>query len=453
MFLFILFFISPVFAEAVTCDDSNLDNKSDQELQAINDQCEKDKAALNVSLVNTQKQSATLKTGIADLTANINKTLLDIKAKTVKIKQLGDSVVVKTQYIGQLSNRMDDIKKSISKMLRDTFAIEDNSIVEVLLSSENLSNFFIDTDNYASINVKLKQLTDELMGVKQTSEKEKKALQDQQTAQEKLKFEQEKAKAQAENLKKEKQDVLTISKGQEALYQKAIADKIKLQTQIRNKLYRTAGGIEISFGDALKLIQPYESTVGISSALVLAVLFQESAVDNTIGKNIGKCTYNQVILVSTNYCVRGETIMSETQKPYYLSIMSNLGLNPNTSPVSCAICSDGGHGGAIGPAQFMPLTWDGIAKRVSSIIGVFYPSPFNNLDSFTASAVLLKDNQTRCKTAFTKKNDIWSCSASKYYGGLSLSGSKLTNSMYYGYGSSVLKRALQFEKDIATLSL
>jgi hypothetical protein len=145
--------------------------------------------------------------------------------------------------------------------------------------------------------------------------------------------------------------------------------------------------------------------------------------------------------------------MSDTQKPYYLEIMSNIGLNADTSPVSCAICRDGNYGGAMGPAQFMPETWTGIVKRVSNIIGVSYPSPFENSAAFTASAVLLKDNQDRCKSAFTKRNDIWACAASKYYGGLNLKGSKLTNFMYYGYGSSVLKRALQFEKDIDTLNL
>ena len=444
----IFLFLCPLLVVAVTCDDTNLDSKTDQELQAINDQCEKDKAALSASLADTQKQSATLQTGIANLTNNINKTQLDIKAKSVKIKQLGDSVVVKTKYIVQLSDRMNNIKNSIGKMLRDTYSMDDSTVIDMLLSSDNLSNFFINNDNYATINQKLQALTEELTGVKKTSEQEKQALLNQQVAQEKLKFEQEQVKAQAENLKKEKQTILTVSKGQEALYQKAIADKIKLQTQIRNKLYRTAGGEEISFGDALKIIQPYESTIGVSSALVLAVLFQESAVDSTIGKNIGKCTYNQV-----SSCSGGNTVMSETQKPYYLEIMSNLGLNANTSPVSCPICRDGSYGGAMGPAQFMPLTWDAITQKVSNIIGGAYPSPFENLAAFTASALLLKDNQTRCKTAFSKRNDIWSCSAAKYYGGLGLAGTKLSNSMHYGYGASVLNRALQFEKDIATLNL
>ena len=448
MVVCILLFLSPVIAGAVTCDDSSLDGKSDQELQAIYDQCTQDAANLKIGLGNTQKQSATLATGIADLTKNINKTQLDIKAKSAKIKQLGDSVVVKTKYIEQLSDRMQNIKDSLGKIIRDTYAMDDSSIITVLLSSENLSSFFADVDSYASINLKLQQLTEELTGVKQTSEKEKKNLQDQQNAQEKLKYEQEQAKTKAENLKKEKQTILTLSKGQEVLYQKAIADKEKLQNQIRNKLYKTASGEEISFGDALKIIQPYESTIGISSALTLAVLFQESAIDSTIGKNIGKCTYNQV-----SSCVAGKTVMSETQKPVFLSIMNNLGLNPNTTPISCAICRDGSYGGAMGPAQFMPVTWDGIASRISNIIGIAYPSPFENLAAFTASAVLLKDNQTRCKTAFIKRNDLWSCSAAKYYGGLSLAGSKLSSSMRYGYGASVLSRALQFEKDIATLNL
>jgi peptidoglycan hydrolase CwlO-like protein len=442
-----LLFLAPSVAGAVICD-SNLDGKSDQELQAISAQCDADLADLNTKFSTTKQFSSELEKGISDLNYNIKKIQLEIKAKNAKIKQLGDNIVVKEKYIDKLSDRMDNIKKSIGKMLRDTYLMDDASIVNILLSSENLSKFFIDTDSYATINGKLQALIEELSGVKKTSETEKKDLETKQANEAKLKYEQEQAKKKTEGYKTEKQAILSITKNKEAEYKQLIAEKEKLKNQIRNKLYRTAGGVEISFGDALKLIQPYESTIGVNSALVLAVLFQESAIDNTIGKNIGKCTYNQA-----SSCVSGRTVMSESQKSSYLSIMSNIGLNPNTTPISCAICRDGSYGGAMGPAQFMPITWDGIAKRVSDIIGVTYPSPFENRAAFTASAVLLKDNQDRCKTAFSKRNDIWACAASKYYGGLSLKGSKLANFMRYGYGSSVLKRALQFEKDIDTLSL
>lgn len=447
--IFSVSFVSTkAFADVVCDPNQNLDGKTPIELAAISAQCDKDLATTQATLYDNQKQQTTIKQGIADLTATINKSQAVINTKTAQIKVLGQNIVEKTKYIGQLSDRMDNIKKSISKMLRDNNMLDNTSIMDVLLSNQDLSNFFVDADNYATINSKLHDLIQELNGVKKTSENEKTDLESKKAQQEKLKYEEVQAKTLSENYKKAKQQILDITINQESTYKKIIADKEKLKNQIRNRLYRTTGGEEISFGDALKIVQPYESTIGISSALVLAVLFQESAVDSTIGKNIGKCTYNQ-----PSACIYGKTVMSDTQKPYYLNIMSNLGMDANTTPISCAICRDGNYGGAMGPAQFMPLTWDGISKRVSSIIGISYPSPFENKAAFAASAVLLRDNQNRCQTAFTKKSDLWSCSAAKYYGGLSLSGTKLRNSMNYGYGAAVLTRALQFEKDIATLSL
>ncbi|MCX6717670.1 MAG: hypothetical protein NTU76_03285 [Candidatus Taylorbacteria bacterium] len=450
--IFILLFLSPVIAGAVVCD-SNLDGKSDQELQDISAQCDADLVILNSNLKKKKKSSSELEKGIAELNYNIAKIKLEIKAKNAKIKQLGENIVVKNEYIGELSDRMENIKKSVAKMMRDSYSIDNVSLVEMFLSNDSLSTFLKDVDDYSSINLKLQELTGELSDVKNLSEKEKKDLETKQTQEAKLKYEQEQAKKATETYKAEKQDLLSITKNKEAEYKKLIAEKEKLKAQVGNKLYKLPGGQEISLRDALKLIQPYESTIGVSPALILAVLSKESSMNSIIGANIGKCTYNQVISVTKNHCVKGETVMSETQKPIYLSMMSNLGLNPDTSPVSCAICSDGGHGGAMGPAQFMPQTWAGVAKRVASIIGVSYSSPFENKAAFTAAAVLLKDNQDRCNTTFTKRNDIWACSAAKYYGGLMLKDRRLTNSMYglngdSGYGADVLRRALLIEKDI-----
>ncbi len=443
-----LFFLSLMYTEvyAVSCGDS-VDGKTDKQLQAILDQCDVEILEQKKILENTQKQSSELEKAIGEINYNINKTELEIKARNAKIKQLGENIVAKKEYIGELSVRMSEIKKSISKMIKDSYDIGNISIVETVLSSEDISDLFKDIDDYSSINKRLRDLIGELTGVKKDSESEKKNLEDRKIQEEKLKYEQDVEKRKLENYKKEKQELLKFSKGQESLYQASISEKEKQKNQIRSRMFKTVGGQEISFGDALKLIQPYESSIGVSSALVLAVLFQESAVDNTIGKNIGRCTYNQV-----SSCVVGKTVMSDTQKPAFLSIMSNLGLDPDKTPISCAICRDGNYGGAMGPAQFMPETWNAISLRVAKILSIKYPSPFENLHAFTASAVLLRDNQDRCKTAFTKKSDIWACSASKYYGGLYLMGSRLTNYMYYGYGASVAKRALQFEKDIDLLN-
>ncbi len=450
-------FFAPIFCQpihAVTCD-ANIDGKSDAELQAISDQCDADIAAQQVVLGETKKQSATLKQGIAELTAKIKKAKLEINANAAKITKLGKSIVVKTQVIGQLTNRMDTIKKTVSKLLRDQYATEQVSGIEVLLSSQNLSAFFTDVDNNATIKSKLHDLIGELTNTQVKTKEQKKDLETQKTQQEKLKFEQETAKKQSENLQKEKKDTLIISKGKEAEYQKMIATLEGKKNAIRNRLFKTVGGEVLTFGDALKVIQPYESTVGVSAALVLAVLTQESSVDALIGKNIGKCFYNQSASNNNN------SVMSPSQIPSFLAIMSEIGLNPSTTPVSCPIYSDGSYGGAMGPAQFMPKTWwdvdagIGYKSRVGTVIGSSVPSPFNNREAFVGTALYLKDAQSICMNSYSKTSDIWACAASKYYGGLALKGSRLKSYMYgtYGYGHQVAVRAAQFQNDIDTLNL
>lgn len=447
-FVYIVFFSAPLIVNAVTCD-SNLDGKTDQELQAISAQCDADITSLNNQYNSTKQYSSQLEQGLAEINYNISKIQLEIEDQKVQMKQLNESIDSKTQYIGQLSDRMSDIKDSIGKMLQDSYSMDNASIIDVLLSTQNLSEFFSDTYNYASINAKLQALTLQLQSTQKTSENEKTDLKNQQSQVSKLEFEQEQAKQSTENYKSEQQSLLSLTQNAEAEYSELIAEKEKLKNEIRDKLYKTASGEEISFGDALKLIQPYESDIGVNSALILAVLFQESSMGTTIGNNIGECYYNQPSTCSPD----DGDVMSATQQPYFLSITSSLNLNPNITPVSCPICDDGDYGGAMGPAQFMPLTWNGISSEVSGIIGVANPSPFNNLDAFVASGVLLKENQDRCDTAFKKQSDIWACTAAKYYGGLALKGTKLTTSMYHGYGAAVLVRAQQFQKDINTLSL
>ena len=42
-------------------------------------------------------------------------------------------------------------------------------------------------------------------------------------------------------------------------------------------------------------------------------------------------------------------------------------MNPETTPVSCPIASDGAYGGAMGPAQFMPTTWELYKKELEKL--------------------------------------------------------------------------------------
>ncbi|MFZ2038425.1 MAG: hypothetical protein WAV11_00595 [Minisyncoccia bacterium] len=451
LFVSIICFL-PTISRAEVCT-SDTAGKNRSQLEAILAQCEAEISQQKVILDSTKKQSSLLERTIAETNYKIKVSELEIKARNIKIKQLGDNIYAKSEEITNLNDKIEEIKNSVSNLIRESSTLEQYTMPEILLSNSNLSEFFSDFNNYSVISKNLRELAIQLRDLKLTNEKNKQDLESRQSQEEIMKFDQEKEKRLSENYKAEKQNLLKYTKGQESLYEKSIAQKEAVRNEIRNRIFRTVGGNEMTFGEAVRLLEPYESSIGVDIALILAVLSQESGINGIIGKNIGKCTYNQT---AKN---KAGTVMSDTQKPSFLSLMKELEMDPNITPVSCPIYSDGQYGGALGPAQFMPSTWwdvinkTGYKLRIGKIVGSSTPSPFTNRDAFVGTGLYLKDAQTICKTAFSKTFDIWGCSASKYYGGLSLKGSRLTNFMYskFGYGYQVAVRATQFRKDIDLL--
>ena len=156
--------------------------------------------------------------------------------------------------------------------------------------------------------------------------------------------------------------------------------------------------------------------------------------------------------------------------PEFLAITSQLGLNPETLKVSAA--PSYGWGGAMGPAQFIPSTWacyggfintttgscgkgtDGTyagpwqysaAKdRIAKLAG--HPgtpsNPFNNLDAFTATALLMADNGATAQTFSADRT-----AALRYFAGWG----NASNPAYAFYGDDVMAFYEQFQSDINTL--
>jgi hypothetical protein len=453
VFLFIsIFCFLPAISFAEVCT-SDIEGMNRSQLEAILAECEIEISQQKVILDSTQKQSTLLEQTIAETDYKIKVSELEIKARNIKIKQLGDNIFEKSEEISNQADKIEQIKNSVSSLIRDSSTLEQNSMPEILLSDSNLSDFLSDYNNYSVISKNLREISAQLYSLKSVNEKNKQDLEANQTQEEKMKFEQESEKRKSENYKAEKQDLLKYTKDQESLYEKSIAQKEVVRNEIRNRIFRTVGGNEMTFGEAVKLIEPYESSIGVDTALTLAILSQESGNNGIIGKNIGKCTYNQP---AQN---KDGTVMATAQTPSFLAIMRELDMDPNTTPVSCPIYTDGQYGGALGSAQFLPNTWwnvtakTGYKNRIGKIVGSTVPSPFTNRDAFIGTGLYLKDSQDICQTAFSKTFDIWACSASKYYGGLSLKGSRLLSFMRsrYGYGSQVAAAAVQFRKDIDLL--
>jgi membrane-bound lytic murein transglycosylase B len=235
-----------------------------------------------------------------------------------------------------------------------------------------------------------------------------------------------------------------VTKGQESAYQIIIQSKQKTAAQIRAELFALAGGSgAISLPVAITLAKQAGAATGVRPALILAILKQET----DLGKNVGQC-------LLTNSPNKGDGKGKNTGTPFagvmkptrdvdpFLQITAALGIDPLSQPVSCP--PSYGYGGAMGPAQFIASTWVIYQSRISSLAG--HPgtqaNPWNNLDAFTATALLMADNGATAKT-----RDAERTAALRYFAGWG----NASNPAYAFYGDGVMGFVDQFQSDIDTL--
>ena len=121
--------------------------------------------------------------------------------------------------------------------------------------------------------------------------------------------------------------------------------------------------------------------------------------------------------------------------PPFLEITNALGFNAFQTAVSCPIAGVAGYGGAMGPAQFIPSTWQLFASRLESILG-HYANPWSPKDAFMASGIYLTD-----LGAVGTSTSAQSKAACSYYG---------TRSSSCSYSKSVqkLKASIQANIDL-----
>ncbi len=399
-----------------------------------------------------QQERRSLERDLDLIDAEITQAELGIEARDLAIAQLSSQIGDKEAVIEILNDRLVKQRASLAELLRQTDSYDDYSLAEVFLSNENLSDFFADADRFASVKASLNESLSALHEIKQDTEYQKSSLEDKQLQEAEMKRVQELEKMTIEEREDAKQQILTQTKGQEALYQQILETQQKTAAQLRAQLFELlGGGGPIPFPTAVQLAQTAGSLTGVPAALILAILEQESS----YGSNIGSCTMGSV--------TAGRDVMHpDRDKPVFLAMAAALGFDAANQQVSCPLTrSDGtriGWGGAMGPSQFIPSTWaiyGGFVNSggtwtyvqsqdaIRSLLRKSSPSsPFTNQDAFVATALLLRDNGANGNYSADR------LAALRYYAGWG--GASNPENAFYGDG--VMRRKARLEGEIKTLT-
>lgn len=381
--------------------------------------------------LNTQKgQSVSLSRDIAILTTQIKKAKLNIAAKNIVIKQLGGEINQKNKTIQTLTSKIETEKESLAQLLRKDREIDNMPILMLIISQNKISDAYGDIDKFASLKKSIKISVDEIKGVKTQTETQKKDLEIKKNQQIDIKAQLVSEQRTVEVSESQKKQLLSISKNKEKAYQKILADKAARRAEILAMLFNLRDVSAIPFGKALEYAKAAEKATGIRPAFLLAILTQES----NLGTDQGSC-YVTDMNTGAGLSSRSGKHIANVMKPgrdtpAFLNITSNLGRDPYKTLVSCPI-GGYGYGGAMGPAQFIPSTWQGLKLRLNKLLGITTPDPWYPRDAFMASAIFLTDLGARNGSVTSEKT-----AACRYYAG----GSRCT-SVSSPYGASVMRKA------------
>ncbi|MCX8513539.1 MAG: hypothetical protein ORN26_00505 [Candidatus Pacebacteria bacterium] len=290
-------------------------------------------------IVAKQQEQVSLKRDISLLDLNIKDTSTKIKITDNNIKGLSYNITDKNQKIKTISEKIEEDRKEISSLIRTLSYKEYNNVS--LLANKSVSDILDNSYNQYVLQSRLYQILLDYQNNKQTLVAVKAALESDKNKQEKLKSDQTVLKRQAELNKTTKNQVLTVTKGQEAKYRTLLAQTQAQIDTIRTRLFGLRDIKSISFGQAYDYAKVAAANTGVRPALILAILQQESA----LGANVGSCfvtDFNTGSGVTKAGAPRNKVMNPSRDVPPFIKITSSLGLDAKSTVVSCPIPSAGG---------------------------------------------------------------------------------------------------------------
>jgi len=411
-----IFDLNGKIANAQSIEDTKAELR--EQLQSV--QAEID--AYREEIKSASQTEQTITQQVNTLGNKIKKINLEISTLQSAINEAKNRIDIIARTTNQIEKDIGEERNILSRSLRLVYENDGSNYIEIFFRKERLSEVFSDVKALEEIQESILSSLNQIRDLKKRLEEEKVALEDRQEELFGLKKAQEIQSTDLKSTKNQQERLLAQTQSQKnQLISKVEVSQATLE-EIRNQLYQLEGlGVSLTFGAALQYAQAATAKTGVRAAMLLAMLKKESE----WGINVGKGTWRED--------------MHTRDQDAFLQITAELGLDPDTTPVSKK--PSYGWGGAMGPAQFLPNTWLAYKDEIARFTGHNPPNPWDIGDAFMACAIKLREAGANAQTYDAE----WK--AAQIY----FAGRRWNNPYYYFYGDSVMELAEQFQKQIDIL--
>ncbi len=422
IFVFLLLALAmPFLIQAASIDDlkQDLENQIKQKEQEINQH--------QNNINQNQQKAKTLENDIDILEGQINQIRAEIGQVDLMIQKSTLNIQGIDSQIYDLESRVNEKKDLLGEYLRTMARYDQESLLEVILKNNKFSDFFDELNALETVQEQIQSILAAIQVIKNELQGQKDELESEREEQNRLKSFQLVQKRGVEGKQWQKEDLLDKTKGEEQRYQQLIQGAESDIAYIKEQL-SLLERYNLTLNEAVEHAIFAATKTGVRPAYLLGVLEAESR----LGLNVGTGTYQKDMY----QCYRslGYITRANKEKAAFLQITKELGLDPNTQPVSAEPWY--GCGGAMGVAQFMPTTWMAYRDQVAALTGNNPPSPWSHKDAFMAAAIKLSQGGADQRTEIGERTAY-----AKYLGG-----SRYKKWIYHSVTNYVIKLANNFQQ-------
>lgn len=364
---------TPVQAEETTTDHLNKNQEEliskEQELQELEKKIEelkgKERTATNQAEL-AAEQVAKVSRRLQTTELQLDRTLLTMSLNREESQKI-------SQQVEDLQEQISQLRAQLRATIRSMYQHDQVSIIDLILTSENLGTVISEQRTYHELQKRTMQLIVELRISQQQLEQRQQELTERQRELDQLRGLQARQQGELSLQRQEKEGFLKLKQEKQAEYQHLVTEALAARREIEQQIFTLKSvGLELVLSDAFKAAIYAGRLTGVRPALLLAII----KVETNVGEWLGSGTFPDD--------------MHPASRDAFLRLTEKLGLDPYNTPISRRPTSYRGWGGAIGPGQFLPDTWERLEPRVQALMNK-QPDPFALPDVLVGIGIMMAD--------------------------------------------------------------